>query len=124
MLEIDTNHFGTVIKDRTGKFQDAIIEKPGEDFGRQLAEWLKEGAEPAKVFTEDEVKTLILKKIMKANTETKWKNAQKWLQDQEWFNKHRVFAVELFTTTFNTWKESWKDGNTEEETEETNEADS
>jgi hypothetical protein len=32
-----------VIKDRTGKFQDRIIEKPGEDFGMEILAWLNEG---------------------------------------------------------------------------------
>ncbi|MBN1126948.1 MAG: ATP-binding protein [Sedimentisphaerales bacterium] len=43
LLELSTEHFCTVIKDRTGKFQDALFEKPGEDFGAQLAAWLTEG---------------------------------------------------------------------------------
>jgi len=47
LLEISTEHIGNVIKDRTGKFQDKLIEKPGEDFGKSLAAWLSEG-EPAK----------------------------------------------------------------------------
>ena len=48
LLELSTEHVGTVIKDRTGKFQDKVIEKPDEAFGRALAEWLAEGA-PAKL---------------------------------------------------------------------------
>jgi hypothetical protein len=32
-----------VIKDRTGKFQDKLIDRPGEDFGQQLAAWLSDG---------------------------------------------------------------------------------
>jgi hypothetical protein len=32
-----------VIKDRTGKFQDKLLDKPGEDFGRDLAAWLSDG---------------------------------------------------------------------------------
>lgn len=47
LLELSTEHVGTVIKDRTGKFQDKVVEKPDEAFGRALAEWLAEGA-PAK----------------------------------------------------------------------------
>jgi len=43
-LELSTDHVGTVIKDRTGKFQDRIIEKPDEAFGRELTAWLAEGA--------------------------------------------------------------------------------
>jgi hypothetical protein len=43
LVEISTEHIANVIKDRTGKFQDKLIEKPGEDFGRQLAAWLADG---------------------------------------------------------------------------------
>jgi hypothetical protein len=43
LLEISTEHIGHVIKDRTGKFQDKLIDKPGEDFGKQLAAWLSDG---------------------------------------------------------------------------------
>jgi hypothetical protein len=50
LLEISTEHIGHVIKDRTGKFQDKLIDKPGEDFGEQLAAWLSSGnSEPAAV---------------------------------------------------------------------------
>jgi len=44
LLEMNVENVGRIIKDRTGKFQDAIIEKPGEEFGQQLAEWLSSGA--------------------------------------------------------------------------------
>ena len=50
LLELSADHVGTVIKDRTGKFQDKVIEKPDEAFGRALAEWLAEGS-PAKPTT-------------------------------------------------------------------------
>ena len=43
LVEISTDHIANVIKDRTGKFQDKLLEKPGEDFGRQLAAWLADG---------------------------------------------------------------------------------
>lgn len=43
LVEISTDHIANVIKDRTGKFQDKLIEKPGEDFGKALADWLSEG---------------------------------------------------------------------------------
>ena len=43
LVEISTEHVANVIKDRTGKFQDKLIDKPGEDFGRQLAAWLSDG---------------------------------------------------------------------------------
>jgi len=44
LVELSADHVSTVIKDRTGKFQDKVIEKPDEAFGRALAEWLAEGA--------------------------------------------------------------------------------
>jgi hypothetical protein len=43
LVEISTDHVANVIKDRTGKFQDKLIDKPGEEFGRQLAAWLSDG---------------------------------------------------------------------------------
>jgi hypothetical protein len=46
LMEMNVEHFGTVIKDRTGKFQDRIIEKPGESFGKEIVAWLSEGAGP------------------------------------------------------------------------------
>jgi hypothetical protein len=43
LIEISTDHIANVIKDRTGKFQDKLIDKPGEEFGKQLAAWLSDG---------------------------------------------------------------------------------
>jgi hypothetical protein len=43
LVEISTEHIANVIKDRTGKFQDKLIDRPGEDFGQQLAAWLSDG---------------------------------------------------------------------------------
>ncbi len=40
LLELSPDHIGRVIKDRTGRFQDELLEKPGEEFGKALAEWL------------------------------------------------------------------------------------
>ena len=37
LMQLDTDHNAMVLKDRTGKFQDVTMEKPGEDFGRALA---------------------------------------------------------------------------------------
>lgn len=50
LVEISTEHIANVIKDRTGKFQDKLLDKPGEEFGKQLAAWLAEGVptKPAK----------------------------------------------------------------------------
>lgn len=67
LLELSTGHIGNFIKDRTGKFQELIIEKPGEDIGKQLVEWLNDGAEVAKselyVFQSDPYKGLTVNEI-------------------------------------------------------------
>jgi hypothetical protein len=47
LIELDQSHTGTVSKDRTGKFQDETIEKPGEEFGVALYNWLNQGTAPA-----------------------------------------------------------------------------
>jgi len=46
LFEITPEHLANIIKDRTGKFQDRIIEKPGQAFGEELIAWLNEGAPP------------------------------------------------------------------------------
>jgi len=48
LLEINTEHMATVIKDRTDKFQDQCIDKPDEEFGKKLLAWLNDGVEPSK----------------------------------------------------------------------------
>jgi hypothetical protein len=47
LMELSTDHTAEVIKDRTGKYQDKIIQKPGEEFGKELAAWLNDGASTA-----------------------------------------------------------------------------
>ena len=43
-MRLDDKHIASFTKDRTGKFQGKFIEKPGEEMGKQLIEWLNEGA--------------------------------------------------------------------------------
>jgi hypothetical protein len=43
LIEMNQAHNAAVTKDRTGKYQDAVIEKPDEDFGVALYEWLASG---------------------------------------------------------------------------------
>jgi len=45
LMEISVDHIATVIKDRTGRFQDETF-TPDEDFGESLAAWLADGAAP------------------------------------------------------------------------------
>ena len=45
LMQVSEDHIGHVIKDRTGKFQDQLLDKPGEEFGAALKDWLDEGVE-------------------------------------------------------------------------------
>lgn len=53
LVSITPEHHAFIEKDRSGKFQDQMIEKPGEEFGAALAAWLSEGAEPPKKILPD-----------------------------------------------------------------------
>jgi len=48
LMEITTGHFATITKDRTSKFQDQVIDRPGKEFGKEMIEWLNEGSAPIK----------------------------------------------------------------------------
>jgi len=52
-MTMDANHVGFVTKDRTSKYQDKFIEKPGKKMGGELIAWLNEGAEPPPPSTEE-----------------------------------------------------------------------
>ena len=43
LMQISPEHDALVIKDRTGKYQDEVIQLPDEEFGKDLGEWLKDG---------------------------------------------------------------------------------
>jgi len=60
VMDGTVDHYFTVSKDRTGKFQDKIIEKPGVDFGAALIEWLNTGADKKEKNKEDQEKTEML----------------------------------------------------------------
>jgi hypothetical protein len=46
LIEMNQDHWAKVTKDRTGEFQDQDIEKPGEEFGAALHDWLSAGNSP------------------------------------------------------------------------------
>ena len=48
LMQLSQDHNALVIKDRTGKYQDVCIEKPDEQLGKDLANWLNEGEAPKK----------------------------------------------------------------------------
>jgi hypothetical protein len=49
LFELSTEHILTVIKDRSGKFQDRCITDPSEALGSEMAAWLDDGAKPMPV---------------------------------------------------------------------------
>ena len=73
-ISMDANHFGAVTKDRTGKFQDKFIEKPGKDFGKQLIAWLTSGV-PVKQETDATQGVITVSSIVKPEQKPTKKNA-------------------------------------------------
>jgi len=69
LMEITPDHHATIIKDRTGKFQDKIITKPDEKFGKELMNWLNSGEVPNK--TNEEPKEEAKKEDTQKKIETK-----------------------------------------------------
>jgi len=45
LMFLTPQHVAEIEKDRTGKFQDQVIDKPSEEFGRQVSEWLRPAVE-------------------------------------------------------------------------------
>jgi len=56
LMQMSVDHICQVIKDRTGKFQDRLIEKPGEEFGAELIDWLMSAEAPA---TKDQIQRIL-----------------------------------------------------------------
>jgi len=54
LIQLSQDHIAQVLKDRTGKYQDELIEKPGEEFGKELALWLD--GDEYRQYTEEETK--------------------------------------------------------------------
>lgn len=73
LLELTPDHIMNVLKDRTGKFQDEMRDKPGEDFGEELASWLNEGEEDPRFYRQTkEEKDLVDKIIDMAREKLDW----------------------------------------------------
>jgi len=62
LMSLSDKHCAEIIKDRTGKYQDKIIQEPDELFGTELKDWLGEGLNPK------EILKIYLDKIMLAQT--------------------------------------------------------
>lgn len=76
LIELTVEHYGKFIKDRTGKFQDKVIQKPGVDLGKELKEWLNEGkpAVASKAKSTNPEFDLYAKKINNASSVDEIKN--------------------------------------------------
>lgn len=97
LIELSPEHVANITKDRTGKFQDKTIEKPGEDFGKELAAWLSDGAEPAKDDTPPDLKNQKrpeLVEIAKVISEYKIND----VQIAAWCQHFKVTALHQLTT--------------------------
>lgn len=82
LVMIDRNHSATIIKDRSGKYQDETLEQITEETGKELQEWLSDGTEDVRTPEELLKDTLAEKgisvkdfctfaKITKSNLESK-----------------------------------------------------
>lgn len=85
LLELNVDHVANVIKDRTGKWQDKYVERPGEEFGKQLAEWLEDGAEPPPPIRVD------------------WQEPDKWPPDQPAVITAKVLDVQQASKGATKW---------------------
>ena len=64
LMQISPEHDALVIKDRTGKYQDEVIQLPDEEFGKALGEWLKEGK-----VTKESPKSITPAEVLETNDE-------------------------------------------------------
>lgn len=67
LMELTVDHSASILKDRTGRFQDNIIELPGEIFGQGLKNWLVEGESLATNEQKAEIMTMITEDLGLAN---------------------------------------------------------
>jgi len=105
LMELTVDHIGTVIKDRTGKYQDAVIEQPGEDLGQSLSAWLGTGSmpEPKPEIKDEDVQPHW---IEDAQTRTKFWAAANGLGLSE-DDVHAALAVEHMANYTGTREEAW-----------------
>jgi len=94
LLELSTDHIATVLKDRTGKWQDQTIDKPGEDFGKALSDWLSDG-EPIADPMEDS--TSARESVMQALTEAGFSKDQVKQSVTDWLESLQVALFDKTT---------------------------
>ena len=94
LLELSTDHIATVLKDRTGKWQDQTIDKPGEDFGKALSDWLSDG-DPISDPMEDS--TSARESVMQALTEAGFSKDQVKQSVTDWLESLQVALFDKTT---------------------------
>ena len=96
LMELSPDHTVNVIKDRTGKFQDRIIEQPGAEFGQEIVQWLNEGAAPRVTARDiaDEIGAIMAdwmdeeKQPFRTMAENAGSSVEQWLTVLEAVKKH------------------------------------
>lgn len=63
LMEISPEHNALVIKDRTGFYQDKVIEKPGKEFGKGMGDWINGNKEKIESEKIDKAENFLLQKI-------------------------------------------------------------
>lgn len=86
LMEMNLDHDGHVLKDRTGKYQDKVIPMPGEEFGNALAKWLDEG-----ISIVDEIEKL----VAGCQTEDDWKNVKTTCKEKGFLTQEGVNHLKL-----------------------------
>jgi nucleoside-triphosphatase THEP1 len=88
LIDISQEHIAQVLKDRTGKFQDKLIEKPDEKFGKALSDWLDEGAEPETKYEEIKIEKEIPEVVDEFIPTSEVNRLKKLGADKKLFNGH------------------------------------
>lgn len=86
LLEMSPEHVGLVLKDRTGRYQDKSIDKPGEELGKDLMGWLNDGIDPYAMDADMFPSAVKLQELLSVINPEKWANAGtetvwRWLVD-------------------------------------------
>lgn len=95
LMEITVDHYATVIKDRTGKYQDKIINMPDEKFGVELINWLNSGsAIPDAIPPKPSQSSHNRETPLPAPVQQKSTSAPKQFDSRETFNKFKTAISE------------------------------
>lgn len=108
LFEMDQDHIVTVIKDRTGMFQDEVIEKPGEEFGERLAKWLNSGKVPEKIEPKPKksIKVQVLEYVSKVKVKEDWAKIKTEMQKDRELVEVWNEVTSILAETYKRWIEN------------------